>query len=299
MSSIGELFQRLRVETRDVITANDAAEIAEKEQNITDIRASFGEEVANLEALLTDDSEEMKQLYDSFSSVRSSYIADLETLIGFAEANKDADALALMQGTMKESAAAEMNAIDAMITFKREAASETADSNTTLSATAKIIMLGVMGASILIAVLLGVFLSGMLSKPMKEMVAVAEKIANDDLNVDVTYHSKDEIGQLAQAFSKMIENLNGTMGNVRSSADQVAYGSRQVATSAQALSQGATEQASSVEELTSSLEQISVQTQQNAERATEASKIALMAKKRRSRGHRPHAGHAEGHGRYQ
>lgn len=278
LSNIRELFQRLRVETRDVITAADAAQIAEKEQNITDIRTEFGESVAQLEALLAEDSEEMKQLYNNFSSVRSAYIADLETLLAYARANSDAEALALMQGNMKLSAEAEMDAIEAMVTYKREAASDTADANASTAAVANTTMLIGLGFSFVLSIVLGMAMSRILSKPMREMVEVAEKIAGDDLNVEVTYHSKDEIGQLAKAFTQMIDNLNGTMGNVRSSAEQVAYGSRQVAASSQALSQGATEQASSVEELTSSLEQISVQTQQNAEHATEASKIALMAK---------------------
>lgn len=278
LSSISELFQRVRLECRDIIMANDEAAIMENADTLTQVRADFGENVAKLEENIANDSEEMKQLYSQFTASRTDYIADLDTLIELAKANNDVEAQALMNGHMKETVNGEMNAITAMVNYKNESAAATAAANASTAATAKTTMLIGLGFSVFLSIVLGVFLSGMLSKPMKEMVDVAEKIASDDLNVEVNYRSKDEIGQLAQAFSKMITNLNGTMSNVRSSADQVAYGSTQVATSAQALSQGATEQASSVEELTSSLEQISVQTQQNAERATEASKIALMAK---------------------
>jgi methyl-accepting chemotaxis protein len=278
LSSISELFQQVRLGCRDIILANDETSIAKQADTITQIRADFGENVAKLEENIVNDSEEMKQLYSQFTASRTDYIADLDTLVELAKANNDVEAQALMNGHMKESVTGEMEAITAMVNYKNESAADTAAANASTAATAKTTMLIGLGFSVFLSIVLGVFLSGMLSKPMKEMVDVAERIASDDLNVEVTYHAKDEIGQLAQAFSRMIDNLNGTMGNVRSSADQVAYGSRQVATSAQALSQGATEQASSVEELTSSLEQISVQTQQNAERATEASKIALMAK---------------------
>ena len=216
LSSISELFQRVRLECRDIVMANDEATILEQADMITQLRAQFGENVAKLEENIASDTEEMKQLYSQFTASRTDYIKDLDALVEMAKANQDAEAQALMNGHMKETVTGEMNAITAMVEYKNESAAATAAANASTAATAKTTMLIGLGFSVFLAIVLGVFLSRMLSKPMQEMVEVAEKIASDDLNVEVTYHSKDEIGQLAQAFSKMIENLNSTMGNVRS-----------------------------------------------------------------------------------
>ncbi len=44
-------------------------------------------------------------------------------------------------------------------------------------------------------------------KPLKGIVEVSDRLADGDVNVNVTSQSDDEIGQLAQAFQKMIENI--------------------------------------------------------------------------------------------
>ena len=51
------------------------------------------------------------------------------------------------------------------------------------------------------------FLVISINRPIKEMVAVAQKVSVGDISVSTGYESKDEIGQLAGAFRKMIEYL--------------------------------------------------------------------------------------------
>ncbi len=136
---------------------------------------------------------------------------------------------------------------------------------------------GLVGA--LLSIVLGFSISALISKPIIQMVGVAERIADYDLDVSMDYNAKDEIGELARAISVMVNNLNHSVNNVRSAAEQVASGSQQLSVSSQVLSQGATEQASSVEELSASIEQIAAQTRENAKRSNEASDLALASQK--------------------
>ncbi|MEA5040803.1 MAG: methyl-accepting chemotaxis protein [Clostridiaceae bacterium] len=284
LSTMRLLFQQVQVKSRDMVTAYATSEINSSVDELTELRNQFGNQVTDLEKLVSDDDQDMKDLYAQFLAVRETYLEGLETLITFAKSNYDNEADKLLKGSVGEAAAAEEAAIEAMANYKLQAAEKTADENKTAATTAKVIMFGLMGVSVLAAVGMGFFMSRQVSKPMHEMVEVANKIADNDLDVEITYCSKDEIGQLSEAFGRMIANLNTFASSIRTSAEQVAYGSHQVASSSQALSQGATEQASSVEELTASLEQISVQTHQNAGRADEASEISLQAKKDATQG---------------
>ncbi|MBS1704760.1 MAG: MCP four helix bundle domain-containing protein [Armatimonadetes bacterium] len=59
----------------------------------------------------------------------------------------------------------------------------------------------------LISVLAAWLISNAITKPLGEMQMVATKIAEGDVNLALTYSSKDEIGTLAQAFQRMISYL--------------------------------------------------------------------------------------------
>lgn len=128
--------------------------------------------------------------------------------------------------------------------------------------------------TLIIAGVLIIFGASSITKPIRNIVDIAKKIADGRLDVEVEVGSKDEIGDLAEAFRSMLENLNHVLGNINAASEQVASGSKQVSDSSMSLSQGATEQASSVEELTASMEQIAAQTRINAENAQQAQEMA-------------------------
>jgi methyl-accepting chemotaxis protein len=169
------------------------------------------------------------------------------------------------------------------------------DYNTTLAADAvkenaknfeqqTIFMVSVIIISIIFAIVLGLIISNLISKQLNKLVAVADKIADGDLDVIIDIETKDEVGVLAKAFKKMAGNINEVMANINSSSEQVSAGARQVSDSSMALSQGATEQASSIEELTASLEEISAQTKLNAENADKANELARDVKMNATQG---------------
>ncbi len=124
------------------------------------------------------------------------------------------------------------------------------------------------GIGVLLSLFLGVSISSMIKKPILNILGAANKIADGDLDVDISIHTKDEIGMLAKAFDNMTENVNDVLTHINSASDQVASGSRQLSESSMSLSQGSTEQASAIEELTASIAEISSQTDMNAKNAS-------------------------------
>lgn len=174
-----------------------------------------------------------------------------------------------------------------------------------------------------LAIVLGLFMSRSISNPVKNMVEAADKLAVGDVNVNVEASSKDEVGSLMRSFGRMVENIrdqalaaekiaagdltvrvkvksdndllgrklsemietnNEILTNISAASDQVAAGARQVSASSQMLSQGSTEQASSIEEITSSMTQVAAQTKQNAANANQANQLALAAKENAMQG---------------
>lgn len=175
-------------------------------------------------------------------------------------------------------------ALQQLVDYNTKAVQNTLAKNAADFKTQSMIMAVVIGAGVLLAIGLGLFVAGLISKPLNKLVSGAEKIADGDLDVTIDVDANDEVGVLAAAFRKMTENINEVMSNINFAAEQVAAGSRQVSDSSIALSQGATEQASSIEELTASVEEISSQTKQNADSANEANMLAETAKTNAAQG---------------
>ena len=225
--------------------------------------------------------EEETAMWDRFSQAYDQWLADHNIVVDYArqidemtaagssESEISAVENQMMQAhfTARESFLVSNDILKEMVALNEELAAQSVN-----SANVMIIVFALVG--VLLAIILGLYISNVISKPVKQMLDTAEKIAEGDLNVEVSYQSRDEVGMLAAAFKKMTAYMNEVMSNIRISAEQVAVGSRQVSASSQALSQGATEQASSVEELTASIEQIAAQTQQNAENAEKANELA-------------------------
>ncbi len=174
-------------------------------------------------------------------------------------------------------------------------------------------MLVLMVIGILFAIGLGIFISRLISLPVKKLTVAAEKLALGNIDVAINENRMDEIGLLSLSFQKMVQNIKDSaaaasrisegdlaldinikseddlLGNsllamveklkeivesVKTAADNVAAGSQQLSEGSEQLSQGATEQASAAEEASSSMEQMSANIKQNAENSLQTEKIA-------------------------
>lgn len=116
-----------------------------------------------------------------------------------------------------------------------------------------------------------------LTRPLKQCVDAAHRLAEGDLTFDIRTGGTDETGQLLGAMKEMVDNLRGVVANVTSAAQSVATGSDQMSASSQGMSEGATRQAASAEEVSASMEEMSSNIKQNADNAHQTEKIALKA----------------------
>ena len=153
--------------------------------------------------------------------------------------------------------------------------------------------------------------------PLVTVAAMADSLAEGDLDGRLDSKAQDEIGDLGRALDrmcdglrgkvdlaeslaggdltvtvvptgakdhfghslkKMIDQLNKTLTGVSSAAASVGAGSRQISESSTTLSQGATEQAASLQEISSSMTEISSQVKINAENAGQADQLSNLAR---------------------
>lgn len=129
--------------------------------------------------------------------------------------------------------------------------------------------------AVFMSVLLGLFLTRSITKPVGEAVDALNRLSKGDLTVDIEVNRKDEIGTLMKAMKDMITKLRSIVTEVKNVAESVASGSQQLSATAQQISQGASEQAASIEQTSSSMEEMSANIKQNTENAIQTEKISL------------------------
>jgi len=273
---IAECFQMARVYSRDMIMEQNPTVINEYYSKIKDLGEQITQYAENIKPRIASDEEQAA--FDQMINSRAEYQKHLANLLELCLVNNDTDAMVLLRGDMVVSATAEQEAITNFVQLKMENAKVTSDSNQAAADTATTTMIIIAAFAVLLSIVLGIFISRIISGSLKKITKTADVISRGDFNIELDIDTKDEVGHLAESFRRMAFFLNEMMTNINASSEQVAAGAKQVSESSMLLSQGATEQASSIEQLTASIEEISSQTKLNTENANEANKISDEAK---------------------
>ena len=126
-------------------------------------------------------------------------------------------------------------------------------------------------------VIVGIWMSRRITRPVDRAVDVAQAIAEGDLTSSVQVSGRDEIAQLMKALSAMQASLVSVVGNVRSNSESVATASSQISQGANDLSARTEEQASALQQAAASMDELSSTVSQNAGNAMSANQLALGA----------------------
>jgi methyl-accepting chemotaxis protein len=135
-----------------------------------------------------------------------------------------------------------------------------------------------------IAALIGLQVGRRVIANILPVVRVAARAADGDLRDRIEIKTRDEIGQMGQAFNQMLDQLNEMVAQVKDGAVNISSATAQIAEGNTSLSQRTEEQASSLEETASSMEEMTGTVKQNADSATEARQLAEANRARASSG---------------
>lgn len=128
-----------------------------------------------------------------------------------------------------------------------------------------------------LSVMLSLVITRSVTRPLAEVVNVAERVAQGDLRVKLGDERSDEIGRLQLAIGDMLKSLTRVIGEIRNGSGALSSAAAQVSSTSQSLSQGTSEQAAAVEEVSASLEEFSSGINQNADNAKRMEKMAVQS----------------------
>ncbi|MFA5515644.1 MAG: methyl-accepting chemotaxis protein [Desulfuromonadales bacterium] len=134
-----------------------------------------------------------------------------------------------------------------------------------------------------------------LTRPLKQLTEVADRIADGQLDEKIDFASRDEIGKLARALNKMtqviLKNLQGEIDKsarvivtVKEAIQQLLSSANEIMAITTEQSSGATQQATAVQEATTTSEEIAVTAKQVAENALMVEGMAEQASVAGTRG---------------
>lgn len=123
-----------------------------------------------------------------------------------------------------------------------------------------------------IIIISGLFLSGSISKPIKDAVEYSMKIANFDLTKDISQKAlkrKDEFGDLAHALHRISESFRSIIRKIGDSSEQLAATSQEFTATTQ-------ESAAAVEEVSKTIEEMANGAAQQARNTEEGASKAML-----------------------
>lgn len=234
MGNIAETFQRIRINTRDIILANEPSEIEGYVDIINQYRASIDKDGKLFEERIV--SEEVKDAFEHFLSTRKDYLYHVENLYKLARINNDAESFAYLNGDMRKAADEEMDAIQKLNDMKVAEAKKMADMNTAQANSATTIMIILLSAGVVLSIFLGLFISNYISKGVlliKDRMSSLEtvcinnlekgsnQLSEGDLNIKIVtgtlpieVKAKDELGALSENVNAVIAKTQATVDSV-------------------------------------------------------------------------------------
>ena len=222
-------------------------------------------------------SAQAKALFDEIGARRARYLDLRKTVLDKKKAGQNEDALAVLNGEMLPAVDAYVGSIRHLVDYYTDQVEKDAAMAAAKAESGRNVLIGACVASILIGVLLSQWMARSITRPIREGVSVARRVADGDLTVVTQTSGNDETAQLLRALADMTQNLRSLVGDVAAGAHTVSDTSAQIAQGNIDLSQRTEEQASTLEETASSMEELTSTVTQNAQNARQASQLAVSA----------------------
>lgn len=206
-----------------------------------------------------------------------SYQAQLQKAVTALQAGEVAAARAMVAGDVQQSYRTVMDELTLMVESNNRQIGEGARDAAAQESSATLVLYVGIALAFLAALLLGMFISRLISRPIAAAVQGAQRIASGDLTQHIASPARDETGQLLNALGAMQDSLKSTLNQISDASDQLASAAEELNAVTEDGSRGLLRQndeiqqaATAVNQMTSAVEEVA----RNALSTSEASKTA-------------------------
>jgi len=205
LSTIQNDIQKNRIALRNIIIENDINKNNDNKnviiENDKEIDKTMDEFQSTIKAQnIMDEYNNLVKNIDKYRPIRDK-ITDL------AEANKNDEAIRLMNGEGSIIANAMEDTISKLVSLKETQAKDKSEINSKTATSATISMLVTILMGLIISLALGLIISGLISKSIKRVLNMIEEMSKGHLGERVNIKTNDEVGQMAKAMDSFANDL--------------------------------------------------------------------------------------------
>ena len=210
---------------------------------------------------------ELVQTFASYQQVQDQYLA-------FIASDDLNEAVKLSTGAMKQSADIVEGDIRKLIELNNNKAKKAGEEATVIYDDAKLTVGGFILVSLLAALALALMYTRSVTRPIGQSLAIAERIAKNDLTEIIEVQGHDEVARLMQALKAMQTGLRGTLSSISDSSNQLASTSEEMHAVTEDANTGMQRQNNEVEMAATAVNEMSAAVEEVARNASAASEAA-------------------------
>ena len=163
-----------------------------------------------------------EQLLQAFNSKYAPLMDKQETILGYLRAGDTAQAFAYYESTYRPAIDDAIVTFAAMDSYTLEQAKQLHSTAIRTSKIAVVIIVVFSIISILLAIYFAFRISGLIVTPLRSIGDNFKKLTNGDLNFDIDYVSRDEIGELADDMRFTSTELSRIINEIKTSVGELA-----------------------------------------------------------------------------
>jgi methyl-accepting chemotaxis protein len=282
VSNTNEALTSLNAHNRGLYRLLDAQNGGVAEADKQRVRESVAADLARAQQVfatyratpLADDERAAGDLYEK---LWPAYVAGSQEVIELLRADQLAQARTRLNALSTDEFGKARGYLRTMVDSNNRQIQEGAQAAQVLKSQAALIMEAGIVIAFIVAIILGIAITRMITRPLAVAVASAQRIASGDLTQPISTDRRDEAGQLLNALGDMQNGLKHTLQEIASASDQLASAAEELSAVTEESTRGLTRQndeiqqaATAVNQMTSAVEEVA----RNAVSTSEASSTA-------------------------
>ncbi|NFN17379.1 methyl-accepting chemotaxis protein [Clostridium botulinum] len=228
IGKLGIEIQKSRAIVRDIIFLANKDELIESQNLLDECEKKIHELLEVIENTSTTDSE--KEIFNNLKDSSEQYDKVRKKVVKLGLENKNQEALDLFREEGKPIMEKITGLTDELLKTNISDCNNVSNKLQVLSCIAVVVIISCIIISFVLTIVLAKYISKMIGNPITDMVKIADEISQGNLDVSIESNSKDEVGALAEAFSKMVRALRAYIYDIENVLGNISNGNLNVET---------------------------------------------------------------------
>lgn len=245
------------------ITSVTAQNLDEYENVIATKRRELDKALKDYETVAIEQRE--RELLKEIRSNLADYEKRIPKLLELSRAAKKEEARQLASQEMRQARLNALARLDELVKLNTSQAEAQNNKNDALAASVRTNSLVAITIVTLLSLLMGFWVAGLIVNPVRKVQEVAEALASGDLGKTARVKSRDEVGIMAAAVNRAVENLRSLVNRVAQTSEQVAASSEELAASSEEIGKVTQQVAGTIEQLAKGISEEAENAQKTSE----------------------------------